>query len=127
MCKLSVRKTLILCALTGARLLPAQTAPGRYALILDDAPVSERFVSRESMRLAEATTYQRQIAKQQNAIRSELISRRIQTTGSVNTVLNAIFVLAPQDQLAELKGLPGVKGVVAMKRYHMSLNRATQV
>ena len=71
MCKLSVRKTLILCALTGARLLPAQTAPGRYALILDDAPFSERFrLEGIDDVWPKPPPTNNKSAKQQNAIRS---------------------------------------------------------
>ncbi len=46
-------------------------------------------------------------------------------TAEVKTVLNAIFVIAPKERLAELKALPGVKGVVAGRQYHLNLNRAT--
>src|SRR6476660_5595400 len=119
MCKQTVRNFLIPCALLGWSLLQGQTAPGRYGVILEDAPISERFASKQTMRSTEATSYERQIDTKQKAIRGELSARKIQVTGSVNTVLNAIFVVVPQDRAAELKMLPGVKGVVPLKRYHM--------
>src|SRR6478735_3117146 len=127
MCKLTLREILVLCVFLVVPAMSGQTAPGRYALILEDVPLSERFASKESRRLAEATTYQQQIEKRQSAVRTQLADRRIQVTGSVDTVLNAIFLLAPPERIAELSSLPGVKGIVPMKRYHMSLNRATQV
>src|SRR5438128_2652588 len=105
----------------------AQTAPGRYALILEDPPTAERFTSREAMQTAGASDYRRRIAATHKTLREALASRKIQVMGDVNTVLNAIFVLAPKDRLSELKSLPGVKGVVPLRRYHMDLNRATQV
>jgi minor extracellular serine protease Vpr len=127
MCKQTVRHFLVPCALLGWSLLQGQTAPGRYGIILEDAPISERFAVKQTVRSAEAISYERQIDTKQKAIRGELSVRKIHVTGAVNTVLNAVFVVAPQDRVAELKTLPGVKGVVPLKRYHMELNRATQV
>ncbi len=105
----------------------AQTARGRYALILENPPTAERFASKEAIRSAEAAACRRQIENRQRILRTELASRGIRVTGAVSTVLSAIFVTAPKDRLAELKSLPGVKGVVPMRRYHMELNRATQL
>jgi subtilisin family serine protease len=104
---------------------PAQTAPGRYTLILQDTAPLEHFASKDSVRSTEAVEYGRRIEAKQNALRKELISRKIQVTGAVSTVLNAVFVVAPEGRVSELKSLPGVKGVVPMRRYHMELNRAT--
>ena len=58
-------------------------------------------------------------------LKDQLASRQIRMTAEVKTVLNAIFVVAPKERLAELKALPGVKGVVAGRRYHLNLNKAT--
>ena len=60
-------------------------------------------------------------------MRAALASRNIAVTGSVNTLLNAIFVTASSDQVAELKKLPGVIGVVPGRFYYPKLNRATQL
>ncbi|HEY2844601.1 MAG TPA: S8 family serine peptidase, partial [Bryobacteraceae bacterium] len=51
--------------------------------------------------------------------------RQIQTTGSVTTVMNAVFVLAPASSVADLKTVPGVIGVVPIRTYRRKLNRAT--
>jgi minor extracellular serine protease Vpr len=104
-----------------------QTIPNHYTLILDDPPAAQRFSSREAMRTKEAVDYRAQIEKKQKALRAELAKRKIQVTGSVSTVLNAIFVIAPKDRVAELKSLPGVKAVVPSRRYRKELNRATQL
>jgi minor extracellular serine protease Vpr len=105
----------------------AQTAPKRFALVLDDPAVSGRFASREEMQSTAARSYRQQIEARQQSLRKELASRSVQVTGSVSTVLNAVFVRAPKERLAELQSLPGVKGVVALRRYHVNLNRATQL
>ena len=100
---------------------------GRFILILEDPPLAERFTSKESLRSAEAKSYLKQIEARQRTLRNELKLRNIEVTGSVTTVQNAIFVIAPKERLNELKSLPGVKGVVPARRYHRNLNRAAQL
>src|SRR5690348_11021149 len=105
----------------------AQTIPNRYALILDDPPVTNRFASRSELDSSSARAYRQQIEARQQAVRDALAARNIPVTSSASTVLNAIFVTAPKDRLAELQNLPGVKGVVPIRRYRLKLNRATQL
>jgi minor extracellular serine protease Vpr len=103
----------------------AQLASNRYALVLEDPPVSSRFATREAVQSDEAKSYRAEIESRQQTLRRELAVRNIQVTGSVSTLLNAVFVVAPKERLDELKGLPGVKGVVPLRRYKRNLNRAT--
>jgi minor extracellular serine protease Vpr len=103
----------------------AQPLPQHYILFLEDAPVAQRIAAGEQAQSATARNYQQQIEAKQQSLKNELASRNIQVTGSVSTVLNAIFVVAPKTRLGELKALPGVAGVVAGRRYHLNLNRAT--
>jgi uncharacterized protein (TIGR03437 family) len=105
----------------------AQPVSNRYALILQDSPVSARFASREAIHTTGAMDYRQQIEARQRTLRTELASRKVQVTGSVSTLLNAIFVVAPASRVAELKGLPGVQDVVPIRRYKLKLNRATQL
>jgi minor extracellular serine protease Vpr len=95
-----MRKVLLI-ALVAVPIL-AQT---RYALILNDPPIESR----------------------RQTLRSELASRHFSITGSTKTLLNAVFVSAPKERLDELKSLPGVKGVVALRWRRLNLNRATQL
>ncbi len=104
-----------------------QTLANHYTLILDDPPVAERFASTSTVRSMEAAGYRTQIQAKQKALRDTLAQRQIRVTGSVNTILNAVFVIAPKERLAELKALPGVKGVVPGRRYHKDLNQAAQL
>src|ERR1039457_3289624 len=94
-----------------------QFAPNRYALLLQDQPVASRFP-------AEAQNYGRRIQAAQTALRNELEARRIQVAGSANILLNAVFVLAPNNRVAELGGLPGVIAVVPMRTFRRNLNQA---
>jgi minor extracellular serine protease Vpr len=106
---------------------PAQFVPNQYILLLEDAPVSARFVSREQMRTAAAVGYRQQVETKQAAVRKELASRSFQVLGSVSVLVNAIFVGAPASRVAELESIPGVIGVRPVRRFKMALNRATQL
>jgi uncharacterized protein (TIGR03437 family) len=107
--------------LLAAPFLAAQSAPQRYALILEDAPVVERYAARG----AQAEDYRRQIGMRQEALRAELVARRFTVTGAADTLVNAIFVVAAPERVAELKVLPGVKGVARLRRRTLDLNKAT--
>src|SRR6266852_3371041 len=105
----------------------AQTNRTRYALILEDPPVSERFVPKEARESLASRSYRQQVETRQQTLRTELTNRRIQITGSVSTLLNAVFVMSPPDRAGELASLPGVRGVVTLRTRHLKLNRATQL
>ena len=42
-------------------------------------------------------------------------------------MLNAVFVSATPDRIAELEAIPGVIGVRPMRQMHLTLNKATQL
>ncbi len=105
----------------------AQTAPNRYTLILEDPPVTRQFAGRGQAMSAEARTYHQQILAKQGAVRAQLQDKKIPILGSVSHVLNAVFVAATPDRVAELRSLPGVIGVVPARRYKRSLNAAVQL
>jgi len=104
-----------------------QFARNRYALILQDEPVASRFASRDQMRTAGADGYRRQLALRQSSVQQELARRRVPVISSVSEVLNAVFVSATPDRVAELAAIPGVTGVRPMRKVHVSLNKATQL
>jgi uncharacterized protein (TIGR03437 family) len=104
-----------------------QFARNRYALILQDEPVASRFTTRERMHSTAADGYRGQLAQRQNAVRQELNRRGVPIISSVSEVLNAVFVSAPPERVAELAAIPGVLGVRPMRQMHMELNKATQL
>jgi uncharacterized protein (TIGR03437 family) len=114
-------------SLTGAPAVWAQFAANRYALILEDPPVSARLTGRAATRSAAAIAYAQQIEARQQSLLSELRSRNISVTGRVATLANVVFVSAPKARAAELKSLAGVKGVVPVRVYKRKINRATQL
>ena len=54
----------------------------------------------------------------------QLAQRKIEVTGSISTLANAVFVTASPDQVAELKALPGVVSVARMVKLRPKLNKA---
>lgn len=105
----------------------AQIAANRYVVLLEDDPVSARFERREQMQSAAAATYRSQVQARQSQIISSLRSRQIPVTGSVSTLVNAIFVTADPSRVSEILSIPGVKSVLPMRRFHANLNKATQL
>lgn len=119
-------RSVTLCAAMAAALVPAfgQGFSDQYALILDDAPVLARFQGRDAHRSAAAEAYRRQLVTAQQSVRAAVLARKYAITGAADTVLNAVFVHATPDQLADLKTLPGVKAVIRMRTAIPLLNRA---
>jgi uncharacterized protein (TIGR03437 family) len=105
----------------------AAATAGRYALILNDPPVSEFSRSHRDAPLAAVEDHHRQIRSAQESLRSELERRQYTVTGSVRNVLNAVFVVATPDRVAELRGLQGVKAVRPLRRFHRNLDAAVKL
>ncbi len=117
-----------LCCLVFA-ITPAfgQYARNRYALFLSDPPVIDRFGSQERLGATEAVAYRRQIETRQRTVIDALTARQIRVTGSVSVLLNAVFVTVEAGRVAEMAALPGVAGVVPMRRGKMALSTAVNL
>jgi len=98
--------------------------PNRYTVVLVDTPVSSRFDTRDEMQTPAADVIRQQIKAKQASLTAEIESRGMHVTGSVTDLLNALFVTATPDHLAELQSLPGVASVTQMRRFKPTLNRA---
>ena len=88
-----------------------------YTVILSEAPAVERYPGRVERTRAVAAPYRQHLAQAQTALRAQLESRQIRVLGSVQRVLNAMFVRATEAQAAEIRALPGVKAVIPSRRY----------
>jgi len=103
----------------------AQSKPNHYAVYLADPPVISRY-SREALTTESAAAYRQQLEARQAVVTRALESRQIHVTGTVSTLINAIFIATTEDRVAEVESLPGVTGVRRLpppgKR---SLNKAT--
>ena len=102
-------------------------AANRYAIFLADEPVAKHAASRTEMQGTIGAAWRARIQTSQNAVRAELKTRGFPVTGSADTLLNAIFVVAPPERVAELKAIPGVVDVVKLGKSKMLLTRATQI
>ena len=99
--------SLALAAITGASL---KAESRRYAVILSDPPAAQRSTVAKSASRAAVEDYRRQIVSAQTSLRRDIESRRVPVTGSVQTLLNAVFVRATPEQAAErLRGLSEVR------------------
>lgn len=103
----------------------AQLAPNRYILILADEAPAHRYSSRNELASVEGQAYRRRIEAAQQTLRAQLEQRKIRVTGSASLLLNAVFVAAAPDRVAEMRGLPGVLAVLPQRLYKPALNRAT--
>ncbi|HLJ45069.1 MAG TPA: S8 family serine peptidase [Bryobacteraceae bacterium] len=99
----------------------AERIASQYALILSDAPLAKR----SALEMATSLAGRKQrIVSAQAGLKTTLAARQIHVIGAVQTVLNAVFVEASKDRVAELKTLPGVADVVPLRRYKPLLNVA---
>ena len=119
-----VRYCLLVIMLLALPVVRAAQIYERYALILNDPPAGEFSQSHQNAPQAVTESHSQRILAAQNSLRSELARRNLNVTGSVQTVLNAVFVRATPDRIDELRALPGVKGVVKMRRMRPKLDRA---
>src|SRR3954451_1268817 len=103
----------------------AQIYSNQYALILKDPPVTARFAGREGVRSSAAESYRHQIVSAHDAVRREMAARAIPVIGTADVVMNAVFVIAGPDRVADLQQIPGVLAVIPMRVVRPAMNRAT--
>jgi len=118
-----IRRLLLsfLLLLTGLGPLFGQRNISEYAVVLSEPPLSAQVRSRGELRLSSVEGRRRTIIARQSALRQELRRRGFRVTGSVHTLLNAIFVQAPAERVGELMGIEGVNRVALLPpmRRHM--------
>ncbi|MCC7153465.1 MAG: S8 family serine peptidase [Bryobacterales bacterium] len=96
----------------------------RWAIILKDSPVAERFSNRVEMAGVQAAAQRRQIELAQSDLSARLAERKVHRLGAVQDLLNAVFISGSDEQAAEIRTWPGVEGVVRLQAYKRTLNRA---
>src|SRR4051794_27813748 len=107
-----------------AATLAAQTSLNRYAVVLTDPPLAADVKSAKDLRNAAAQDRERKIASAQTQVREALSDRKVLTTGSMQTLLNAVFVVATEEQAVELRQLSGVTAVYQVRRFKRHLYTA---
>ncbi len=96
----------------------------RYAVMLKDAPVGSSVKHRSELRSASAQQRRAAASAQHETLKRALRDRGIPITGEIFNLANAVFVRATEQQARQLRGLPGVGGVVRMRRAKLNLERA---
>jgi subtilisin family serine protease len=104
-------------ALLTAGIAAGQIVPGRYIVELSGAPVVAR--SKASQATGRAA-----VQSQQSRVRAALAASAVSVTDSVETVANALFVTASEQQAAQIARTPGVVRVTPVKLYKKLLDRA---
>ncbi|HSB18245.1 MAG TPA: S8 family serine peptidase [Bryobacteraceae bacterium] len=107
--------------------LLAQRGFDEYALVLQDPPLAAQVPSRKELRRAAADDGLRRIEAAQSQMREELGRRGIHVSGSARILVNAVFVRAPKEKLAELRALPGVSRLEYMPPLRPLLDRAAEL
>ncbi|MCL6545198.1 MAG: S8 family serine peptidase [Bryobacteraceae bacterium] len=102
----------------------AQRVRGEYALVLEDPPLVQQISAREGFESAAAEEARERIQEAQDKLVAELEQRGIAVVSRSHTLVNAVFVRAPQSRLEELRGLPGVRRVSFLPPVKRHLNRA---
>ncbi len=85
------------------------TRLGRYALVLEDPPLIARIGSRAELGSPRAQAALAAIQARQAQVREELERRGFRVTGSVHTLVNAVFVQGEPRDAARLKGIAGAR------------------
>lgn len=105
----------------GLALAPTATAaaPGeRWLVLLNEKPVVERFPGRIEKIRAAAEPYRQHLLQAQASIRPQIEATHARVTGSLQHLLNGIFVVATPQQAAALRKVSGVKAVTRLRRYY---------
>ena len=93
---------------------------GEWIVLLNDAPVVERYPGRIETTRAVAEPYRQHLRQAQQSLRAQIEQSNIRVTGAVEHLLNGLFVRATPAQAAMLRAMPGVKAVMPLRRFHMN-------
>lgn len=100
---------------------------GRWALILEEAPLAQRVQQRGELKSPRMMAERSLLESSQNRVAAMAKEKGIQVIGATQTLLNAVYVVAKDEQVADLAQLPGVIGVQKMQRVRRSLNKAVDL
>ena len=120
----SIRLIRIAIVACGAALLAshadaAPSASGSWMVLLNEPPVIERYPGRVETTSAVATPYRQHLRDIQQSMRAQIEAINVRVTGSVQHLLNGLFVKATRTQAEALRSMPGVKAVLPLRRFHL--------
>ena len=95
----------------------AAPAATRWIVLLNEKPVVERYPGRIEKTRPAAEPYRQHLQQVQAGLRPQIEGMHARVTGSLQHLLNCIFVVATPAQAAALRKLPGVKAVTRQRQY----------
>lgn len=99
----------------------------RYAVVLEQAPVTAAVPNREAITGAVGRAHRQRVVESQAGVRAELSRRGLREIGSAETLVNAVFVSATVEDATALAGIPGVRYVREMRPVRMAMTKANEV
>ena len=96
---------------------PAAT---RWVVMLNEKPAVQRYPGKFEKTRAAAEPYRQHLRQVQANLRPQIEGTHARVTGSVQHLLNAVFVVATPAQAEAIRHLTGVKSVTPMRQYHKS-------
>ncbi|MFN7993682.1 MAG: S8 family serine peptidase [Bryobacteraceae bacterium] len=84
---------------------------------MNEPPVLQRYPGKYERTRAAATPYGQHLRDVQAGMRAQIENMQIRVTGSVQHVMNGLFVNATPAQAEALRQLPGVKAVLPLRQY----------
>lgn len=107
---------------------PAAERPERWIAILEDAPLAVQAGSRGEVAPKALSAAGARIAERQRNVRRAIAAKRgLHVTGSVDTLLNAVFFSGPEEIAAEVRTAPGVVRVVKQRYYKRNDAKAAEL
>lgn len=102
-----------------------------YALILSDPPAAQtlpRGMWQGKERLTATVEDARaKVRAAQSTLRATLAERQVRVLHATDTLVNAVYVMATDEEARELRALPGVVGLQKMRTARLRTNRASQL
>jgi len=95
----------------------ATPAATRWIVLLNEKPVVERYPGRIEKTRPAAEPYRQHLQQVQAGLRPQIEGMHARVTGSLQHLLNCIFVVATPAEAAALRKLPGVKAVTRLRQY----------
>ncbi|MDQ2901196.1 MAG: S8 family serine peptidase [Acidobacteriota bacterium] len=106
----------------------AAVVPNRYIVELSTEPVAAHVLGKNSLHTADAQTHRERIRVEQADVRDRIENFEGGTVlGSVDTLVNALFVRIPDAKAARLANIPGVLRVHKVYRMRHLLDRAAVI
>lgn len=104
--------------------IPAAFSQDRWVVWLDAPPAAERMVTRAELTTQSGAAARQAVVAQQAGMRQILEAEPVEVIGASQLLVNAIYMVGDAESAARLRRMPGVRGVVRMRRYRRLIDDA---